>query len=101
MHDIYQVQLPEKMCPFGCKKELCPLGWDNVAKCPHNLDEKSMEELSEYLIKSFYYKDAGDDTESGEPRHSKMVPKEFTEAFLKWKRPGNVPTSKTRQEPKK
>lgn len=82
--DISEVKLPEKLCPFGCKKDDCPYDYD-VNKCPHNLDEKDLEELGMYLIKFLYYED-GDKKEQDEV---KKVPKKVLDAFMAYDRPGN------------
>jgi len=87
LYDIHKVKLPDKICPFGCKKEVCPLGWDNVGKCPHDLDAKDLPELSEYLIKVFYHDT--EDGEGGEKRHSEQIAPEKLKAFMEHRRPGS------------
>ena len=60
-----------------------PYGWD-VEKCPHNLSEKSLEELSEYALKAYYYGD-----EDVEVDYRKQVDPKLLKAVEQYKRPGN------------
>jgi len=94
LEDIANVELPDKMCPFGCKKESgCPYDY-NADKCPHNLDGMSLDELTVYLIKVFYYDDGDDDKKPSEP---KKLPDGVLEAFLKYNAPGNYKRANTWQ----
>ena len=93
LDDIYKVELPENLCPFGCKKKQCPgYDWD-ANKCPHDLSLKSLSELSEYAVKSFYFsadEDGGGDNE----RMSKQVDPKVLQAIQEYKRPGNYGSSR-------
>lgn len=87
LDDISKIKLPEKMCPFGCKKDSCPEYDYDASKCPHNLDNKDLGELGEYLVKLLYLKDKDED-DSGTDE-VKKVPDEVIKAFMEYNRPGN------------
>lgn len=91
LNDIYATRVPDPICPFGCKKDNCPYNFD-ASKCPHNLDMKGLGELSDYLLKMFYYKSRDKDGEvgPGQKNYREMASPEMLEAIKKFKRPGNV-----------
>ena len=86
LEDIANIKLPDKICPFGCKKETeCPYDY-NPNKCPHNLDKMSLDELNMYLIKLFYY---DGDAINKKPDEVKKLPDSVLKAFLDYNAPGN------------
>lgn len=88
LEDIANVKLPDKMCPFGCKlgkEKECPYDYD-ISKCPHNLDDMSLDELTVYLVKILHYDSKSVDKESKEP---KKLPDDVLQTFLKYNAPGN------------
>lgn len=86
LNDIFAVELPEQICPFGCKKTGCIYNYD-VTRCPHNLDEKSLDELYEYMLKIYYHKSDNDD--GNNESMIKKVPKDLLEAVQKYSTLGN------------
>jgi len=81
--DIHNVKLPKPLCPFGCKKVKCKYSFDEN-KCPHDLHKKTTEELTEYVLKSFYYGDKDVGVE-----YEKQVDPDLLKALKNFKRPGN------------
>ena len=90
--DIAKVNLPDTLCPFGCKKKKCAFDWD-VEKCPHDLTKKTTDELTEYMLKSLYYDD--EDYKDTAAEYEKKVDPKLLEALKNFKRPGNYGTSRS------
>jgi hypothetical protein len=82
LHDISKVQLPEKICPFGFKRERdCPFDYD-LSKCPHHLDEMGLREIGEYLCKVLYYDE--DDKDKNEDFGSQVSPELIAKLKAHW-----------------